>query len=189
NVVERAWHDGVRVFIEHGPAAQCTNWIHRILGDREHVAVALDTVRDLGLWSLSAAVAELAAAGVAVRHDALAAYLGTSPAGPPSGGGATISLPKRLPAPALEQAAPEYTVMEPAPDLAPMPIGGHPRVLNRATPQRQPVSALSAASAWRAAITAAHNQYLDIQAAAHTRFLAGRATAVRALTDAVLLTS
>ncbi len=66
-VIERAWQDGVRVFIEQGPAAQCTNWIHRILGDREHVAVALDTVRDQGLWSLSAAVAELAAAGVAVR--------------------------------------------------------------------------------------------------------------------------
>ena len=107
NVIERAWQDGVRVFIEHGPAAQCTNWIHRILGDREHVAVALDTVRDQGLWSLSAAVAELAAAGVAVRHDALAAYLATSPARPKSSGGATISLPKRLPAPVLEQAAPQ----------------------------------------------------------------------------------
>ena len=106
-VIERAWQDGVRVFIEQGPAAQCTNWIHRILGDREHVAVALDTVRDQSLWSLSAAVAELAAAGVAVRHDALAAYLATSAARPKSSGGATISLPKRLPAPVLEQAAPQ----------------------------------------------------------------------------------
>ena len=189
NVIERAWHDGVRVFIEHGPAAQCTNWIHRILGDREHVAVALDTVRNQGLWSLWAAVAELAAAGVAVRHDALAAYLATSPARPKSSGGATISLPKRLPAPVLEQAAPqlqtsgytasECTVMERAPDLAPMPSGRQPLVVDRAVPQPQPVSALAAASASQASIIAAHKQYLDIQAAAHTRFLAGRASAAK----------
>jgi acyl transferase domain-containing protein/3-hydroxymyristoyl/3-hydroxydecanoyl-(acyl carrier protein) dehydratase len=180
-VIERAWHDGVRVFIEHGPAAQCTNWIRRILGEREHVAVALDTVRDQGLWSLSAAVAELAAAGVPVRHDALAAYLGTSPAVldntvPEPTRGATISLPKRLPAPVLEQAAPqgsasgntapEYALMERAPDLAPRPAA----VSMSAVPA-------SAALAWQASVTAAHKQYLDIQAAAHTRFLTGRASA------------
>jgi len=205
NVIERAWQDGVRVFIEHGPAAQCTNWIHRILGDREHVAVALDTVRDQGMWSLSAAVAELAAAGVAVRHDALAAYLGTSPARPKPGGGATISLPKRLPAPVLEQpvleqpvleqAAPqhpasghpasEYTLMERAPDLAPVPSGRQPLVAGRAVPQPQPASAqpapalAAAAPAWQASVIAAHKQYLDLQAAAHARFLAGRASAAK----------
>jgi acyl transferase domain-containing protein/3-hydroxymyristoyl/3-hydroxydecanoyl-(acyl carrier protein) dehydratase len=197
-VIERAWQDGVRVFIEQGPAAQCTNWIHRILGDREHVAVALDTVRDQGLWSLSAAVAELAAAGVAVRHDALAAYLATPPARPRPNGGATISLPRRLPAPVLEQAAPqysacvnsasehsvaEYSVMEPAPDLAPRPGGGRPLVADRPVPQPQPqpqsVSPLAAASAGQASIIAAHKQYLDIQAAAHTRFLSGRASAAK----------
>lgn len=40
--VERAWADGVRVFVEHGPRGLCTGWIKRVLGDREHVAVALD---------------------------------------------------------------------------------------------------------------------------------------------------
>jgi acyl transferase domain-containing protein len=200
-VIERAWQDGVRVFIEQGPAAQCTNWIHRILGDREHVAVALDTVRDQGVWSLSAAVAELAAAGVAVRHDALAAYLAPSPARPKPSGGPTISLPKRLPAPVLEQAAPqdsasvksaswhsasrhptsEYTLMERAPGLALTPSGGQPLVIDRPAPQPQPqpASPLAAASAGHASIIAAHQQYLDVQAAAHTRFLAGRASAAK----------
>jgi acyl transferase domain-containing protein/3-hydroxymyristoyl/3-hydroxydecanoyl-(acyl carrier protein) dehydratase len=174
NVIERAWADGVRVFIEQGPAAQCTNWIRRILDDREHVAVALDTVRDQGVWSLSAAVAELAAAGVTVRHDALAAYLATSPADPKPSGAATIRLPKRLPAPApenpaAEYAAAEYTVMEPAPDLARTPSGRQPR----------PDSVPAAASAWQASVAAAHEQYLDLQAATHTRFLAGRASAAK----------
>jgi 3-hydroxymyristoyl/3-hydroxydecanoyl-(acyl carrier protein) dehydratase/malonyl CoA-acyl carrier protein transacylase len=208
-VIERAWHDGVRVFIEHGPSAQCTNWIHRILGDREHVAVALDTVRDQGLWSLSAAVAELAAAGVAVRHDALAAYLATFRARPKSSEGATISLPKRLPAPVLEQAVPqyspfvhtpsghtpsghtpsghtasEYILMERAPDLAPRPGGRQPPVVDRPVPQPQPASPLTAASAGYASIIAAHKQYLDVQAAAHTRFLAGRASAAKLIAAA-----
>jgi 3-hydroxymyristoyl/3-hydroxydecanoyl-(acyl carrier protein) dehydratase/malonyl CoA-acyl carrier protein transacylase len=165
NVIQRAWRDGVRVFIEHGPGSQCTTWIRRILGDREHVAVALDTTRDQGVWSLSAAVAELAAAGVPVRHDALPAYLAPSP----TVEGATIRLPKRLPAPVIERAGPQYTVMEPAPDLAPMPM-----VVEHPPP--------AAATAWRETVIAAHTQYLDIQAAAHTRFLAGRASSIRALT-------
>jgi acyl transferase domain-containing protein/3-hydroxymyristoyl/3-hydroxydecanoyl-(acyl carrier protein) dehydratase len=201
-VIERAWQDGVRVFVEQGPAAQCTNWIHRILGDREHVAVALDTVRDQSLWSLSAAVAELAAAGVPVRHDALAAYLATSDARPKPSRGATISLPKRLPAPVLEQAAPqyspsvnsapehtaaEYSLMERAPDLAPRPTGRRPLVVDRPHPhpQARPASPVAAASAGQAAIVAAHKQYLDLQAAAHTRFLSGRASAAELVAAAV----
>lgn len=176
NLIERAWHDGVRVFIEHGPAAQCTTWTRRILGDREHVAVALDTVPGQGLWSVSAAVAELAAAGVPMRHDALEAYFAASAVIPPSDTGATVRLPKRLPAPVVVQAAPEYTVMEPAPDLAPMPIG------RPSAPQRQADPAVSAALAWRASVTAAHQQYLEIQAGAHARFLSGRASAISALT-------
>ena len=163
NLIERAWQDGVRVFIEHGPAAQCTGWTHRILAEREHVAVALDTVPGQGLWSVSTAVAELAAAGVKVRHDALEAYFAASAVVPV----ATVVLPKRLPAPVLAEAAVEYTVMAPAPDLVPMPIGR---------------PAMPPALAWRTSITAAHHQYLEIQAAAHTRFLSGRASAISSLT-------
>ena len=193
NVVERAWQDGVRVFVEHGPAAQCTNWIRRILAGREHVAVALDTVRDQAVWSLSAAVAELAAAGVAVRADALAAYLAPQ-ALAPTDQGPVIRLPKRLPPPVLpEPVRPDtpggdievYEVMEPAPDLAPMPLGLVPArppvtaLSGHAQPQPQrPVTRYSAAAAWREAVTAAHHQHLDIQAAAHARFLAGRAAAI-----------
>ena len=178
NVIRRAWDDGVRVFVEHGPAAQCTNWIHRILGDREHVAVALDTTRGRGLWSLSAAVAELAAAGVAVRRDALAAYFATPPTG--AAPGEVRRLPKRLPPPVLPDPAAGYTVMEPAPELAAMPTGG-----SAPAPPARPASA---PAAWYASVAAAHRQYLDLQAAAHARFLAGRAAAIRALVPAPLAT-
>ncbi|MHC3429289.1 beta-ketoacyl synthase N-terminal-like domain-containing protein [Streptomyces sp. DT18] len=69
--VEQAWADGVRVFVEHGPRGLCTGWIGRVLGDREHVAVALDAQGDPGLRQVCLAVAELVVAGVPVRADAL----------------------------------------------------------------------------------------------------------------------
>lgn len=147
-VIDRAWRDGVRVFIEHGPGAQCTGWIRRILGDREHLALALDAPSD-ALTGLSTVVAELAAAGVDVRTDALTEFFRAKE----EPRGATVRVPTRLPAPVVAEAMPR------APDLMPAP---------RATP-------------WRDMVIAAHNQHLALQAEAHTRFLATRTAAIRAL--------
>ncbi|MFB9903175.1 beta-ketoacyl synthase N-terminal-like domain-containing protein [Allokutzneria oryzae] len=72
--VERAWEDGVRVFVEHGPRGLCTGWIKRVLGERDHVAVALDSPSG-GVRQLCLAVAELVAAGVAVDAAALFEHL------------------------------------------------------------------------------------------------------------------
>lgn len=41
-LVERAYADGVRAFVELGPASACSRWIGRTLGGREHVAVSLN---------------------------------------------------------------------------------------------------------------------------------------------------
>jgi len=69
-VIEAAWKDGVRVFIEHGPQGSCTRWIRDILGDREAVVVSLDR-KGAGLDPLMDAVAALLAAGVDFDLDAL----------------------------------------------------------------------------------------------------------------------
>ncbi|MEV6823803.1 beta-ketoacyl synthase N-terminal-like domain-containing protein [Amycolatopsis sp. NPDC051102] len=63
--VGKAWDDGVRVFVEHGPRNLCAGWISATLGDRDHVAVALDGAGpgEDSLAALAQAVAELAAAG------------------------------------------------------------------------------------------------------------------------------
>src|SRR5262249_40914157 len=37
-VIERAYEDGVRVFLEVGPGSSCTHLIDRILGSRPHAA-------------------------------------------------------------------------------------------------------------------------------------------------------
>lgn len=63
-VVERAYADGVRVFVEHGPGGSCTRWIRAILGGREAVTVCFDRKGAGGEAALEAAAA-LWAAGVA----------------------------------------------------------------------------------------------------------------------------
>jgi acyl transferase domain-containing protein/3-hydroxymyristoyl/3-hydroxydecanoyl-(acyl carrier protein) dehydratase len=63
-LVERAYADGVRVFVEHGPHGGCTKWIDEVLGDRPHLAVALDRYGRSSMLEAADAIARLAAAGV-----------------------------------------------------------------------------------------------------------------------------
>ncbi|MEV8379018.1 beta-ketoacyl synthase N-terminal-like domain-containing protein [Kribbella sp. NPDC056861] len=59
--VRRAWDDGVRIYLVHGPGDQCRRWIGEILGSREHLAVSVEDPE---------AALELLAAGVPVQYDA-----------------------------------------------------------------------------------------------------------------------
>ncbi|MFJ4654249.1 beta-ketoacyl synthase N-terminal-like domain-containing protein [Nocardia sp. NPDC088792] len=92
-LIERAYADGARVFVEHGPAGLCTGWIKRILGDREHVAVALDTNPDDAVTGLYHAVSELAAAGVEMDTAALAALLSPLTSREPEDARRLVTLP------------------------------------------------------------------------------------------------
>ena len=65
--VERAYEDGVRVFVEHGPRAIVTGAIGKILEGRPHVVVALDPHGGAGLEPLARSVAKLWAAGVSME--------------------------------------------------------------------------------------------------------------------------
>ncbi|MDF1663196.1 MAG: beta-ketoacyl synthase N-terminal-like domain-containing protein, partial [Planctomycetota bacterium] len=69
-VVEAAWEDGVRIFVEHGPRGSSAAWIQQILGDRPHLAVALDRP-GAGVDQFIDAMAQLLAAGVPVNTDLL----------------------------------------------------------------------------------------------------------------------
>ncbi|HRW54624.1 MAG TPA: beta-ketoacyl synthase N-terminal-like domain-containing protein, partial [Phycisphaerae bacterium] len=74
-LVEQAYADGVRVFIEAGPQASCTRMIRRILGDRPHFAMSIGAgpgERE------TAAVMRLAAACLAERLTVDLARLGGS---------------------------------------------------------------------------------------------------------------
>jgi acyl transferase domain-containing protein/3-hydroxymyristoyl/3-hydroxydecanoyl-(acyl carrier protein) dehydratase len=68
-MIENAWNDGVRIFVEQGPLGRCTRWIGQILGDKEHLAVAMDARERSSLDQLVHAIAKLKAGGVAIDID------------------------------------------------------------------------------------------------------------------------
>ena len=68
--VLKAWDDGVRIFIEHGPRSLCSEWIGRILGDRPHLAVSLDRSGSSSVDQVAHAIASLVAAGLCFNHQA-----------------------------------------------------------------------------------------------------------------------
>ncbi len=71
SVVEKAWSDGVRVFLEAGPQGSCTRMIGRILEGRPHLAVSACLRGQDGYATLLRAVAQAAEAGVHVDLEAL----------------------------------------------------------------------------------------------------------------------
>lgn len=44
-LINRAYRDGARVFIELGPGITCARWVSDTLGDNEHLAVSIDSLR------------------------------------------------------------------------------------------------------------------------------------------------
>ena len=59
--IERAYDDGIRIFVEAGPRASCTRMIDRILDDRPHLAVAANHSADDETTSLLRCLAQLMA--------------------------------------------------------------------------------------------------------------------------------
>jgi len=116
-VIERAYADGVRVFVEHGPRGLCSRWIARILGARDHLVVPLDVAGQQPVRQLVTAVAALIAAGVPVATDALLAQL--APKASPRSSGPTLTVPAHPPAIHFPP-PPAMQTMPPAPTLPPV---------------------------------------------------------------------
>lgn len=117
-VIEAAYRDGVRVFVEHGPRGACSGWIRRVLGDRDAVVVAYDGGR-AGVRQACHVVASLVAAGVPVDADALLGRLEAAAPRAPAPKG-TLTFPAH-PAPVrLPPMDAGVQVMIPAPALPPV---------------------------------------------------------------------
>ncbi|MFC8535715.1 beta-ketoacyl synthase N-terminal-like domain-containing protein [Streptomyces sp. NPDC057249] len=195
-MVEQAWADGVRVFVEHGPRKLCTGWIKRVLGDREHVAVALDAPRDTGLRQLCLAVAELVVAGVPVRADELLGRLADAAAEPPVPGPSVTLSP--VPSPRLPRPEHSVPVLPRAPRLAPVPDHAPGRPTAAPVPSARepegagpgavgvPVAEGPRAAVARLGLRAAelHQEVMARHTASHQRFLGMSALAVAALARA-----
>jgi acyl transferase domain-containing protein/3-hydroxymyristoyl/3-hydroxydecanoyl-(acyl carrier protein) dehydratase len=195
-VVERAWADGVRVFIEHGPQGLCTAWIRRILTDRDHLAVALDAPGGKGVRQLCFAVTELVAAGVPVQAQELFDHLATAVSAR-ADCGEVIRLPAHPAELRLPSLEPPPMTMRHAPRLPPvlhqsaLELGGTP-----VTPRAEVVPAqnaeytgvLAAVARQRQRVTVAHRDFLARHAEAHQAFLRTRGQAVAAFVRTALET-
>ena len=207
-LITQAWDDGVRVFLEHGPHNACSHWIRSILGERQHLAVALDAPGHSSLHRAVDAAARLLAAGVALDHHALNARLARPawpttppPARPlhfaahwphctpphaqaaPSGDRVEV-LPPAPPMPPLmplfdRAAAPVPAIVPvPAPVPAPVPVPCTPPQ----APTSPPMSSHDPVLVLYRQVATAHHELLRLQADAHARFLALRQASVQALT-------
>ncbi|WP_370942301.1 beta-ketoacyl synthase N-terminal-like domain-containing protein [Amycolatopsis sp. cg5] len=179
--VERAWQDGVRVFVEHGPGRQCAGWIGQTLGGRDHLALAIDAGDGRRVGQLFQVGAELVAAGIPVRVDELASCLDSvTPDGARTGKSLTLPAhpPRvRLPPVELPEAAPTVQavqVMAPPPDSVPEPTADAP--LARETPAVAAVDTPSVATEMivrhATRVASAHRGFLRVQSEAHQMFLA-----------------
>ncbi len=71
-IVNAAYDDGVRVFVEHGAGSSCTSSTQQILGEREHLAVSIDGVGQDAMKQLVCAAAQLYVVGVEFEHSVFA---------------------------------------------------------------------------------------------------------------------
>ncbi|WP_405976354.1 beta keto-acyl synthase [Streptomyces sp. NBC_00988] len=186
--IERAWADGVRIFVEHGPRGLCRGWIKRILGDREHVAVALDAPQGRGLRQLCLAVAELVVAGVPIRADALFEQL-RAVAPVQEKGVPTIKSPahREISLPSVEQ---PVVLMPRAPQLAPAlaaeiaPTVPTPTPAPEATAVSQPADMRALVAQHSHRVIALHQDVVAQHMQSHQRFLQTRAQILTALVNA-----
>lgn len=68
-VINQAWNDGVRIFLEHGPRGLCSGWIKTILGDKPHMAIAYDDSRRSSLEQVVHVIAQLTALGIEIPDN------------------------------------------------------------------------------------------------------------------------
>ena len=97
-IIERAWADGVRVFVELGPRDLCSRWIDEILGEREHLCVSFDHSGRNSLEQVTQAVTKLAAAGVPIDVETLNARIRSLLRQPQSGDSTSSSSTLEFPA-------------------------------------------------------------------------------------------
>ena len=77
-LVEKAYNDGARVFIELGPRSTCARWISESLGERDHLAVSIDNLSADDRTSIVRMLAQLVSHRVSLDLSPLFAEVDTS---------------------------------------------------------------------------------------------------------------
>ncbi|MFG5382296.1 beta-ketoacyl synthase N-terminal-like domain-containing protein [Yoonia sp. R2-816] len=95
--VEKAWADGVRIFVETGPKSLLSNAISQTLGDRQHVSVSLNNPGNGTLFNFANVAAQLFVLGRDCNIEGLARRLTREKGETPSGQPRTFSVKTHLP--------------------------------------------------------------------------------------------
>ncbi|MEJ7800178.1 MAG: beta-ketoacyl synthase, partial [Ilumatobacter sp.] len=195
--IRAAYDDGVRIFVEHGPSAACTNFISQILAGRDILALHLDR-RDRGIEQVFDVCAELVAAGIEVDHRALTERLTRDTSVSTSREGPMMSFPAHQPPPRLSAWAESTAqLMRPAPPLPPVVAVAESRLTgvpthaianDTASPTAgldlPPLTATGQVSAATTllhqltAMTEIHEAFVAQQAELHRRFLTTRSDSI-----------
>ncbi|MDH3585253.1 MAG: acyltransferase domain-containing protein, partial [Phycisphaerae bacterium] len=169
-MIERMYADGVRCFLEVGPAAQISGLVTAILGDRDCQTIAVEPSKGKrhGIFDFAMALGQLAATGTKIHLDRWDPDF-RLPAAPSRPGmsvrltGANYVSP-RTPKPPRPQPAPSPQAMSqptpPPPSPAPRPAPADPAA---AAGLQQSIAALSNLQEQTAQL---HRQYLEGQAQA-----------------------
>jgi acyl transferase domain-containing protein/3-hydroxymyristoyl/3-hydroxydecanoyl-(acyl carrier protein) dehydratase len=195
-LVLRAWNDGVRIFIEHGPGGSFGRAIRTILGERNALVVSLDRKvkpGEDGFAATLSAIAALLAAGVPMHYAKLAHLL--APVAQLPDPQRRLLIPGHWPRLNLSPIAKpkiltsNAQLMQPAPRLPPVlsssvwdceasaspssavfsDAGVAPPYAVTDTPTSSaPNSAVTAQLAY---LASAHQQYLTLQGETHAHFL------------------
>jgi len=173
SLVQRAYEDGARVFIELGPQASCTRMIDKILGTRPHMAKSACVKNQDGPGAVLRLLARLIAERAPVDLGALygrgslaAAHLDAPPPKPMIHAALSLPEPARLnwePEKSWVTVAPVITSAAPAPAAAPTPAPGPAApVLPAAGPQMPAGSFAQSFSAAASAKARAHEIFLRL---------------------------
>jgi acyl transferase domain-containing protein/3-hydroxymyristoyl/3-hydroxydecanoyl-(acyl carrier protein) dehydratase len=127
-MIQKAWEDGVRIFIEHGPRSSCSSYINQILAGREHLAVSLDSHGASDVRQVCEAVAQLYVAGARADHRALTERLARAENTELTGAAPATATPAR----AMRRAFPAHQAPIQLPDLRPTPTATTAQVMEPA---------------------------------------------------------
>jgi len=165
-LIEQAYADGIRIFLEHGPQGGCSASIRRILGDRPHVAVSYDLMSADSLQQAKNAIGQIDPSLLHYfdrpqrRQTPAPGKRLTFPAH-----AAPVSIPRP---PAPPQPEPIVVVVPPTPIVSTQPTSANPSLFEQHA----------------AALTRAHMEFARTGAAAHADFLAISQRAYLAATGA-----
>lgn len=160
--IEAMYDAGARAFVEVGPGRVLRGLVGEILGDREHLAVALDGRSDDGVAGFLEALGILACAGAPVRLEALFAdFVDEAPTSPRAASKATVSIDGSN----FRKAYP------PGPDRPPAPLPRPPSAGSQEPSTAGEAPWLAALQEMHQSMATAQEAYRETLARGHEAFL------------------